>query len=192
MAILTEHKKKTLHSLSKKEEVQFITYNLKTKKFTEFEDIEKIDDRLFNKKNNYQLNNEVLIYIKEMFSENADTPFKIIESIELSSFSVSNIVKDALINYVSKERLYNFIKKEQETIQFIQTKMNSKTPTQAKKYYNNILLRLKFTRIDLLEKTLEEKEKNFKKAIERRDKIRKEKPMNDLIQSINKNNDLLF
>lgn len=187
MEIMTEHRKKTLHLLSKKEEIQFITYNIKTNKFTEFDDIEKIDNRLFNEKNNYQVKDEILIYIKEMSIENASTTLNIIKSIKNSSFSVSKQVEENLIKFIKNHPSYNFINEENSIIQNIQESMNSKTPKQAKKYYNNILLRLKFTRIDLLEKSLEEKEENFVKAIKRRDKIRKEKPTNDLIRKLNEN-----
>lgn len=175
MEILTTHKKRNLHTLSKESDTQYITYNLKTKEFNSLKDIEKIDSKFFNKINNYQVKNLVLIYIKEMAIENATNTTQIIEAIKNSSFSVSQRVEDDLVKYIKLKPSINFIDKEDLIVQYIQKLMKSESPAQARKYYNNILLRIKFTRIDLLEKTLEEKEDNFKESIKKRDELRENK-----------------
>lgn len=192
MELLTAHKKKDLLIISNKEDVQFIIYDVKTKKFKKFEDINKINNKFFEQNNNYQVGNEILIFIKEMAIENAINTPKIIESIKNSSFSVSNSVQSKLLKYITDKPSYNFIDKENEIITTIQNFMKSENPKQAKKYYNNILKRLKFTRIDLFEKTKEEKTQIFEKAIKRRDEILKEKPINELENGLNKYNHINF
>lgn len=185
MDILTTHRKRTLNDLSKVNEVQYIIYNLKTKNLSPHENIDKINDKFFNEDANYQFKNEILLFIKDMANENARTTLNIIEAIKNSSFSVSQRVEEELIHFIKNKPTYDFIKNENEIINHIQKSMKSKTSSQAKKYYNNISLRIKFTRIDLLEKTLEEKEDNFKKSIKRRDKLNKIKPKLDEVEGAN-------
>lgn len=192
MELLTEHRKKDLLILSKKEEVQYIIYDMKTKKFKDFKDINEINNKFFEKNNNYQVSNKILIFIKEMAIENSTNTIKIIEAIKNSSFSVSKLVEEDLIKFIKSHPLYNFIDKENMIVENIQKAMKKEKTTQAQKYYNNILRRLIFTRIDIFEKNKIEKAQIFEKAIKRRDKILKEKPINTLEKEFNKHNDIFL
>jgi len=192
MELMTTHRHRTLKNLSKEEDVAYIVYNFETKKFKKFNNINKLNSKFFEASQNFQVNNEILIFIKDMCLENISDNLKIKEAINTSSFTVSDFVRDELLKLIFNHPSYNFVDKEINIIQNIQKSMKAKNTTQATKYYNNILRRLKYTRIDILEKSKEEKTEDFKIAIQIRDKRRKNKRFNAMKKSDFENFDIIL
>jgi hypothetical protein len=182
---MTVTRYRNLEKLTNTDNINYIVYNLETKEFNSYENIESINTKFFTNSNNFQIDKKILIFIKDAVLENTSNSLIIQKAIKSSSFSVSKKVEESLLKYISNHPTLNFLDDELMVIENIQTAMNKENNIQAKKYYNNIIRRLKYTRLDILEQTDTQREENFNTAMKTRDKVIKYKK--SAMHKLNKN-----
>lgn len=155
---ISKYKYIKIEELTLNEDIQYITFNTVNKNIE------------FFKNPNFSLkDNQFLIFDREYFGMNIIDTFKIRENIKNSSFSCKEETKQKLISYFQSKPTLNFLLNKNEILEEIKKLLNN-NETQSKKFYNNILKRLKYQNLELFEKTNEEREENFKKGIKQRDK----------------------
>lgn len=157
MSLITKYKYLKIEELTLNEDIKYITFNIKSKEIKPYK----------YKPNNIDNENIYIIYDREQFLQNTKSKSSITQSIKNSSFSCSQSVKDYFISEVVRTPMIDFLE-QTKRIKEIDVRMNNLT--QSKKFYNNILKRLKFLHLELFEKSDKERKDNLKKGIEKRDK----------------------
>ena len=146
-----------IEELTLNEDIKYITFNTNSKEIKPYKNKPNIT------------NNEVIfiIFDREQFLQNSKSKGSILLSIKNSSFICSQKIKTELKSHISNSFMIDFLEKD-KILKNINLYMNNET--QSKKFYNNILKRLKYQNLELFEKTNEEREINFKNGIKQRDK----------------------
>ena len=175
---------KQVKKIVKYVEVDFILYNKITQKL----EVPRITRKaLFDPSpylNSYDSadcsKDTILVFIREKFEKKVSSNLAITEAIRNSTFSVNTEKKEKLIKFMGKHHAYNFVinanttEDKQGILDFMTELLEGKgRQIQAKKWYNNILKRLKYECICIMEKSTEEKKDTFAKAIRQRDKRKK-------------------
>lgn len=153
--------------------IQYIIYNINTQtpqglKTLNLNNYNEIDGVI-------SYNEKILIFDREIFSENIKDKEEVIKSIDKSSFSCSVKIKDKLKSFLNLNKDYDFVNDKDIIIKELSQYFNSNQ--QPLKLYNNILKRLKFLSFSYFEKTEEEKKKTFDNSIKKRDDILKTKKL---------------
>lgn len=158
MSLITKYKYLKIEELTENTDIKYITFN------TVANEIKSFKTPNFNLKDS-----QFLIFDREDFEDNIANTFKIRDSINTSSFSCKLESKQKLLNYFQSKPTLNFLLNKNEILEEIK-KLLKGNEIQSKKFYNNILKRLKYQNIELFEKTDKQREDNFKKGIKKRDK----------------------
>lgn len=159
MSLITKYKYLKIEELTENIDIKYITFN------TVANEIKSFKTPNFNLKDS-----QFLIFDREDFEDNIANTFRIRDSINTSSFSCKLESKQKLLNYFQSKPTLNFLLNKNEILEEIK-KLLKGNEIQSKKFYNNILKRLKYQNIELLfEKTDKQREDNFKKGIKKRDK----------------------
>lgn len=158
MSLITKNEYLKIEKLSEDTNVKYITFNNVSRDIKSF------------KKPNFSLQqNQHLIFDREDFEENIIDTFKIREGIETSSFSCKEDTKKQLLKYFQLKPTLNFLTGKVEILEKIKPLLNN-NETQSKKFYNNILKRLKYQKLELFEKTDKQREENLVKGLRQRSK----------------------
>jgi len=165
--LMPEYQYKKLNKLIEIEDNNYIVYDIKTKKFDTFK--HKADMPIKIDAKNYQKGNKILIFGRSGFMEDVADIKKVENAIKNCSFSVSQTTKSNLLKYISFNSKLHFINNASDIIENIRISMKKDNNIQSKKYYNSILKQLKFTRLDILEKTDKQRRENLLKGVAKRD-----------------------
>ncbi len=166
MKLMTRYKFLKLEALIENKENEYIIYNTLKEEFEVRKELVRAD-KYFQDLDVICLKERVLIYIQEMYESNICDSQIIKKAINNSTFSVHLATKQSLLEFISKHPSINFVEDKHKIIDFINSLI--KTEVQSKKYYNNILKRLKYTCMNILEKDEKSKSDNFSQSIVERE-----------------------
>jgi len=173
MELLKRHTILKLEKLTNHSDNNFITYDKKNKKLIPHNELNRINS-YFNGSEIDCSKNMILLYIKEQFEERVEDNALIKKAILSSTLSVRNDTQEKLLNFISLHPAINFSTDSEKIIDFIASVMNNNNEVQAKKYYNNIMKRLKYTCINILEKNQETRDENFAEGMKNHKKYKNE------------------